>query len=212
MPAPIGHRRGDHSDLIGRRFGNVLVVAQHAPSLIELTCDCGTRRMMPPGDVRAGRQTSCSRFCRLSIEAAAARRLIHGDSFRAGTTREYRIWCAMRTRCSNSNIPHYANYGGRGIRVCRRWGKYENFLADMGRAPSNLHSIDRINNEGNYTMKNCRWATPKEQGRNKRGTIMVRIDGAVTSLAEACETTGVRYLTAWKRINRGIPDAQAVRP
>lgn len=80
----------------------------------------------------------------------------------------YKQWAGMKTRCSNPNHQAYKDYGGRGIRVCDRWLVFKNFLVDMGERPSKLHSLDRIDVNGNYEPSNVRWATPKEQVANKR--------------------------------------------
>jgi hypothetical protein len=81
---------------------------------------------------------------------------------------EYKVWAAMIQRCSNPNNADYPDYGGRGIRVCDRWLKFANFYADMGPRPSPQHSIDRIDNDGNYALGNCRWATAADQRANQR--------------------------------------------
>jgi len=87
-------------------------------------------------------------------------------------TREYYTWSALVQRCTNPNEPGYKNYGGRGITVCERWrNSFANFYADMGEKPASL-SIDRIDNNGNYEPKNCRWATRKEQRANQRPTAV----------------------------------------
>lgn len=98
----------------------------------------------------------------------------------------------MMSRCFNPNVPSFKHYGGKGITVCERWRTFENFLADMGEKPDGL-SIDRKEVTGNYEPGNCRWATPKEQARNKRNTVMV---GSVPAI-EISETFGAnRHLIA----------------
>jgi hypothetical protein len=80
---------------------------------------------------------------------------------------EYRSWQMMKNRCLNPKARDYEYYGGKGISVCKRWLKFENFLADMGRRPSETHTLDRIKANGNYVKSNCRWATRQEQARNR---------------------------------------------
>lgn len=82
-------------------------------------------------------------------------------------SREYRVWWDMKQRCTNPNNSRFYKYGGRGISVCERWSRFENFYADMGPRPSPKHSIDRIDNDGNYEPGNCHWATRSEQQHNK---------------------------------------------
>jgi hypothetical protein len=82
-------------------------------------------------------------------------------------TPTYRSWAHMVQRCTNSNYDRYPFYGGRGITVCDRWRTFANFLADMGERPEGF-TLDRVDNEGNYTPENCRWATSSQQQRNRR--------------------------------------------
>lgn len=90
---------------------------------------------------------------------------------------EYLAWMAARGRCRNPRDARYSSYGGRGIRVCERWASsFENFIADMGPRPSSKHSLDRIDNDGNYEPGNCRWATRSQQMRNHRGVKLLESD------------------------------------
>ena len=96
--------------------------------------------------------------------------LIHGFAPKGKKPPEYKSWCEMRQRCLNPKNHKWKYYGGRGIRVCRQWrGSFIAFFLDMGFKPSPQHSLDRINNNGHYTPKNCRWATYLEQRHNSRG-------------------------------------------
>lgn len=135
----------------------------------------------------------------------------HGESHYRDRrpTPEYTARAQMLARCLNPKNPRFSDYGGRGIAVCDRWvrgegGKcgFECFLADMGRKPSAKHSLDRRDNTLGYCKANCRWATPTEQNRNRRGLHIVDWRGRKMPLSEACQITGIDYHVAKSRINR----------
>lgn len=159
------------ADLTGQQFGDLVVRCRSTSipgdrgrSRWVCTCVCGGFTVVAARHLRDGRIVSCG--CRRQRTPA---RLRHGDGRRgAARTVEYNCWAAMHRRCYNPNVFAFEHYGGRGIKVCERWFKYENFLADMGRRPTPQHSIDRIDNDGDYTPQNCRWATKSEQRLNQR--------------------------------------------
>lgn len=127
----------------------------------------------------------------------------HGCAFRTLKTAEYRIWAAMKTRCSNPRQKAYTYYGARGIRVCDRWLTFENFLDDMGIRPSDKHELDRIDNNGNYEPNNCRWSVKKDQARNRRNNILVAFRGETLVLSEWAERLGISYCCLYQRLSSG---------
>lgn len=168
--------------LEGQRFGRLVAVKYVGvarkfphPARFRCRCDCGNFCEVTSHCLAAGLTRSCGCLVVETAMRMGFAQKVHGEAksdAKCGlrpATPEYRVWDAMKNRCRNPNSKHFKNYGGRGIRVCRRWlGSYPAFLADMGRKPSLLHSLDRINNDGNYTPKNCRWATRHQQNSNTR--------------------------------------------
>lgn len=107
-------------------------------------------------------------------------------------TSEYTAWVNMKQRCYNPNMAGYERYGGKGVRVCKRWREsFENFIKDMGVKPSKHHSIDRINNRKVYSKKNCRWATRKEQQRNRENNIHIKYNGKNFLQCDIYDVTGI---------------------
>ena len=125
-------------------------------------CQCGNTTTVCGSDLRNGNTVSCGCWRK---EVVAARSFVHGMA--SPYSREYHSWAGMRSRCLNPNHLRRKDYGARGISICKRWDKFKNFLADMGRRPPGT-SLDRINNNGDYKPSNCRWATPKQQAANRR--------------------------------------------
>lgn len=167
---------------VGRKFGSRKVVAElrprtlriggkrHVYRVVRVLCRCGTRKDLKLKNLIAQSPQTCG--CIKTGDKFRAliskRRTTHGESMRGGTP-EYNCWRSMKKRCYSARCHAYANYGGRGIQVCSRWRRsFQTFIADMGRRPSRHHSIDRKNNNGNYTPSNCRWATATDQRRNRR--------------------------------------------
>lgn len=136
----------------------------------------------------------------------------HGSARKGAKTAEYRIWCAMRERCSSPKHIEYARYGGRGIRVCERWDSFENFLADMGRRPSLEHSIERDDTNGHYEPDNCRWATRSEQARNKRTSIVLTHNGETHHVLEWAKKLHLSINTIRMRLKQSRDAAFVLRP
>lgn len=185
---------------IGAVFGRLCVVSKDTGKFWNCVCACGKEARVVLHKLTTGHTRSCG--C-LLVERRGQDSITHGAAI-GGRTKEYSIWTKMRDRCKpGTGKKSRENYAGRGITVCERWQSFENFLADMGPCPSPKHSIDRIDNEGNYEPGNCRWATMTEQGRNKRNNIMLEWAGLTLPLSEWCERAEMPYSTVWARLVNG---------
>lgn len=163
-------------------------------------CECGGTRLVGLGRLRANDVYSCGCERRPF-------KITHGHSWHP----QFRTWTKMIDRCHKEKSPDYYLYGMRGISVCERWrGSFELFLADMGPRPSKSHSLDRIDNDGNYEPSNVRWATPKQQRRNSRRIISVEIDGRTQCLKDWAIELGKKYCTVKLRIAKGMSPKDAL--
>ena len=116
-------------------------------------------------------------------------------------SKEWHTWATMIQRCTNPKNKKFPSYGGRGIAICQRWLKFENFFQDMGfKPPSGDYSLERNNNDGNYEPGNCRWANRLDQGSNRRDNINLTVNGETHCIAEWSRITGIKATTLYSRI------------
>lgn len=165
--------------MIGQRFHRLLVVEEAEPKYYKgkkhhfyrCKCDCGNVIVSHPSNLRRGATKSCGCWKK---ETAGAHRASH----RMSNSDEYKIWAGIKKRCYNKKQREFHLWGGRGIKMCAEWkNDFVSFYKDMGPRPSKSHSIDRIDNNGNYCKSNCRWATDIEQGSNTRICHIVNFRG-----------------------------------
>lgn len=179
-------------DISGKTFGNLEVLRRTKGSDLERTywlckCKCSGKEVRVEAyNLKTGHTISCG--CKKAV--------VRGLS----NTRAYRIWYFMRERCENPDSISFAYCGSRGIKVCVRWRKFENFYADMGDPPSGT-TLDRADNEKGYTLGNCRWATKIQQQRNTRTNRVLTFQGEKKCLAEWSVLTGIHRHTIASRID-----------
>lgn len=168
-------------DLIGQKFGKLTISEWVGKASLGIAkkdmgdfwlclCECGETTVVAGRWMKNGNTSSCG--CNATK---------HGMT----GTRIWNAWTGMNGRCSRSNSDDYPNYRGRGIVVCDRWKEsFSDFYADMGDPPTKSHTLDRVNNDLGYSPENCRWATPKQQNRNRRSNRWVEWNGEVKTMAE----------------------------
>jgi hypothetical protein len=203
--------------LCGQRFGRwrVLRYAGAIPfgsgvaSAWECVCDCGTKRTVAGVNLVTGRSASCG--C-LAVDRCREVVTTHGHSSGGEQSPEYMAWSHMLRRCTNPNNKDFADYGGRGIQVCAQWrSDFIKFLEDIGPKPSPKHTLDRFpNNNGNYEPGNVRWATRREQARNRRSNRVITFRGISRPLVEWAEDIGISKGTLLQRILGGLATREGI--
>lgn len=182
-------------DLSNKKIGRLLVISVTSRKPIHwlCKCDCGRTVILMGAALQVQRSCGC-----LKREVTIKRNFKHGHA--QLKTKTYLCWTNMKSRCCNINNNHYLNYGGRGIKVCRRWiYSFSNFLKDMGLQPIGLQ-LDRKGNNGNYCRSNCRWATCTQNARNKRNSSSITIKGKSRTIPEWSEITGLKPATIRSRL------------
>ena len=201
-------------DLTGKRFGRLIALNfshrdSNSIAFWNCICDCGNNKISSACGLRAGAIKSCG--C-LHLEKTRLNGLNSRTHGMTGTP-EYGVWIGMRRRCLEKNHRDYRRYGGRGIKVCKRWlNSFENFLNDIGPRPSINHSIERKNNAGNYEPGNCVWATRKEQCSNRRSNRFLTIDSITRTIKQWSIETGIKRQTISFRLKNGWSPNQIISP
>lgn len=163
-------------------------------------CSCGAQTDLSLTRLRHGK----SKCCRSCAGRATPKFSSHKES--NPPSLEYRSWVSMKSRCSNPNDSSWKNYGERGIKVCDQWlgpDGYVTFLHDMGRRPFPKHSLERRDNNGDYTPDNCFWSAAKDQARNRRGNHVLTHNGLTMTVSEWSDATCLPYSTLTKRLKYG---------
>lgn len=195
-----------YSHLIGHKHNRLTVmdvcrrqISGQTRTFLECRCDCGNTCFIQSYIINTDLIKSCGCY---NSEQSSKRSFKDG---RAGTS-EFYIYNAMRQRCLNTKNRNYKYYGGRGIKISSDWlVDFSNFLVDMGKRPSKNHSIERIDNNGDYCKENCKWATIKEQGNNKRTTRFIEFNGERLTISQWSERTSLSCDLLSSRILRNWP-------
>lgn len=197
-------------DLTGQRFGKLIVIdfamIENKRTFWFCKCRCGIITKVNAGNLKKGHTISCG--C-LQKQRTKEAKTTHGHKTNGKESITYRTWASMIDRCKNHNNKQFNDYGGRGITVCERWQKFENFLADMGERPEGM-TIERIENDKGYYKENCRWATRKEQQNNTRTNRFLTYNGKTQTLAQWADETGFKETTISRRIELGWSIEKAI--
>ena len=212
---------GAFNDLTNQTFGRLTVIKrakdQISPAgkhrvMWTCRCECGRTKDVNADNLKSGKTLSCG--C-LQKQRAKECIMKHGDT----DSRLYAIWCAIKRRCYRDYDPHYARYGGRGIKMCEEWR--ESYAAFMEWALANGYrydakrgecTLDRIDNDGDYTPENCRWVSHKIQSNNKSTNHLITLNGETHTIAEWAEIFGMRYCKLYQRLYKyGYDIGKAVK-
>lgn len=199
-------------NLIGCEFGRWTVIEYAGTSGQGATwtckCKCGTVKPVRSASLLNGLSTSCGCFARDSLAERATQ---HGHNTRkTGQSPTYKSWRAMLKRCNNPKQTGYQNYGGKGIKVCKEWESFERFLSDMGERPEGK-TLDRIDNDLDYTKDNCRWMNMTEQANNRSTNTRLTYKGQTHTISQWADILGIKRVTISSRLFRGASVEDALK-
>lgn len=186
-------------NLVGQKFGRLTILKRnfldkHRDSHWLCQCDCGNQTTVRGMNLIRNHTVSCGCFQK---EQTGKAQFKHGMI----NTAAYESWAHMLQRCSNKNNKDYKNYGGRGIRVCKKWFKFENFFADMGERPEGL-TLERIRNNDDYKPSNCCWTTRTMQNNNSRKNVIIEYKNQRLTIAQWAKKIGLSYGVLFMRLKR----------
>lgn len=223
QPAKLKSENGWVRNLIGKRFGRLIVVefAGRKPPYTywRVVCDCGKGKVIGAVQLVTGATKSCG--C-IKLEQTEVMKWRHGCARVGMQVPEYRVWMNVRSRCRNSKNAQFHLYGGRGIKVCNGFDYFPNFLAVLGRRPTPKHSIERVENNANYScgecdecksnqwIKNVKWATNTEQANNRRSNWKITIGSETLTATQWAKRNGLKQGTVLGRLKNGWEPVEAV--
>lgn len=198
-------------DRTGQRFGRLTVIKEagrdkHRNVIWKCRCDCGNESYVTTADLKKTKSCGC-----WNIDAIIQRNTRHGASKRGSITKLYKVWAAVKQRCTNPKNKAYKNYGGRGIKLCDEWLEYESFekwAFENGYAEG--LQLDRIDNNGSYSPDNCRFVSTLENSHNKRNNVWITIDGKTALAVDWAKEVGVDVEVIRKRLRKGWTPKEAV--
>lgn len=211
-------RGGKAIDITGRKFNRLTVIRRLGRDVWhqyfwECRCDCGQICSVRGHEIRSGRTKSCGCLWRESI-------ILHNQTYthpkrphmpKSPRTPEHQVWSNMKQRCYNQNHARYKDWGGRGIRVCDEWlNSFQAFLSHVGLRPSPVHTVERINNNGDYEPGNVHWALPVDQARNRRDNRVIVFNGESKILGDWAKQYGLRFGCLHWRLKNGWPLDRAI--
>lgn len=203
-------------NLAGQKFGRLTAIEDIGKTkrgrVWRCLCECGQQTNSVSTYLKNGHKKSCGCLHADSARISGFKQRTHGYTTfdKKWTASEYGVWMSMKARCGNPKTAGYKRYGGRGIFVCERWMKFENFIIDMGARPTNKHSLDRIDTNKGYEPKNCRWADQMQQAQTRTNVRQICAFGQTLTAAMWERKTGITALTIRNRIDAGWPTEDAV--
>lgn len=194
-------------DLTGQKFGKLIIIKRTDNDKFQNTrwlykCDCGKMGIVLGDSIKSGKTQSCGCLRKMITQRTGLNNMRHGHTQNKKPSQIYISWRNMKIRCINPTDKAYLNYGGRGIKVCKRWLQFKNFNEDMGKDWKSGLQIERKNNHKGYYKENCKWATSQEQARNRRDNHLRTYCGRIQTIAELADKAKIPYGVLFDRINR----------